>query len=142
MAFKKGQSGNPAGRKKGFQTARTRFRGMFEEAGVELVPKLIQLAKDGNMEAMKMCMERIAPKVKDNSIDFDLPNLVGMTPEQLVKALFEEMSGQTMSADEINCVLNMIKTFRSDDDQIAVKNMIIKSNEMLEILRPQYKKEY
>ena len=142
MAFKKGQSGNPAGRKKGFQTARTRFKGMFEEAGIELVPQLIQLAKEGNMDAMKMCMERIAPKAKDSSLDFEIPDIVGKTPEELVNVMFEAMSGQTMSADEINCVLNMIKTFRSSDDNEAIRQVIEKSNEILEELRVKNEREY
>lgn len=142
MAFKKGQSGNPAGRKKGFQTARTRFKGMFEEAGIELVPQLIQLAKEGNIDAMKMCMERIAPKAKDTALDFDIPDLIGKTPEQLVTIMFEAMSHQTMSADEINCVLNMIKTFRSNEDSQAVREVIDKSNEILNELRAKNEREY
>ncbi len=142
MAFKKGQSGNPAGRKKGVKTARVRFREYFEEAGEYLIPDLIRMAQAGNMDAMKICIDRIIPKAKEDSINFEIPDLMGKTPEQLVTTLFEAMSYQTMSADEVNCVLNMIKTFRSNDDAASVREVIDKSNLILDELRLKNERDY
>lgn len=142
MVYKPGQSGNPAGRPKGAKSGYSKFRSYFEEAGEYLVPDLIRMAKQGNMDAMRMCIERIYPRVKENTMSFELPDLTGQTPEGLVKVMFEAMSYQKMTADEINCVLNMIKTFRSHDDAEGVKQVIERSNQILEELRKKNEKEF
>jgi hypothetical protein len=142
MAFKKGQSGNPAGRKKGVSERNTELLRTLRERGPEGINMVINMALSGDTACLKIWMDKLLPNAKKDSLEFDLPNLIGKTPEQLVNVMFEAMSGQRMSADEINCVLNMIKTFRSNDDAAAVQEVINKSNEILNELRLKNEREY
>ena len=142
MAFKKGQQGNPAGRKKGVSERNTELLKTLRERGPEGINKVIDMALSGDTACLKIWMDKLLPNAKKDSLDFALPSLINKTPEQLVTVLFESMSHQTMSADEINCVLNMIKTFRSNDDAAAVQEIIDKSNLILNELRVKNEREY
>lgn len=61
MAFERGQSGNPAGRPRGVQDARTQWRGELEKHGTELVAKAVELALAGDSQALKLCIDRAIP---------------------------------------------------------------------------------
>lgn len=74
MAFQPGQSGNPNGRPKGIVDKRAELRGLLEPHAKEIVGKLIESAKAGDPTAIRLCIERLIPRVKpDVSINFDLP---------------------------------------------------------------------
>ncbi len=72
--FKAGTSGNPAGRPKGALGKATRWREALEPHGDDLFKVAVQHALDGDMQALKLCLERISPPVKPNSepVVFDL----------------------------------------------------------------------
>lgn len=61
MAFKQGKSGNPAGRPKGTNDRRTEWRAALEPHGQELMEKALELALDGDAQALRMCLDRLAP---------------------------------------------------------------------------------
>ena len=65
--FKKGTSGNPAGRKVGSVDKRTRYRRAFEDHSDALIDSVIQNALEGDTSAQKMCLDRLVPPLK--SID-------------------------------------------------------------------------
>jgi hypothetical protein len=62
MPFQKGQSGNPAGRRVGSRNrVSVLVHSLLENEAEYLARKTIDMAKDGNLGAMRMCMDRIAP---------------------------------------------------------------------------------
>ncbi len=72
--FQKGQSGNPAGRRPGTQTRITRLRALFEPHAEELVLKAVEMAKNGDGAAMRLCLERLIPAFKPEArLEFGLP---------------------------------------------------------------------
>lgn len=74
MTFQSGKSGNPSGRPKGIIDKRTELRGLLEPHAKDLVAKLVELAKAGEPTALRLCVERLLPRIKpDNSIWFQLP---------------------------------------------------------------------
>lgn len=74
MTFQTGQSGNPSGRPKGIIDKRAELRGLLEPHAKEIVEKLIECAKAGDSSALRLCIERLIPRVKpDSGITFDLP---------------------------------------------------------------------
>jgi hypothetical protein len=76
MPFEKGQSGNPAGRPRGARNKGTVLLQMLlEEAGEAIARKTIDLAKDGHIAALRMCLDRLAPARKAEPIAFELPPL-------------------------------------------------------------------
>lgn len=74
--FKPGQSGNPAGKAKG-----TRHRvtlacdALLEGEGERITRKAVEMALNGDGQALRLCMERIAPVRRDRPVNFDLPTI-------------------------------------------------------------------
>jgi uncharacterized protein DUF5681 len=76
MPFQTGQSGNPAGRPRGSRNRRTIFLEHLLEADAETIArKVIDLAKAGDIAALRMCLDRLAPAPKGGPIEFELPPL-------------------------------------------------------------------
>ena len=63
--WKKGQSGNPRGMKTGSRHRTTIFlENLLSGESEELTRKLVQLAKEGDTAALKICMDRLLPPIK------------------------------------------------------------------------------
>jgi Family of unknown function (DUF5681) len=74
MRFQKGQSGNPAGRPRGALNRATVLAQELLAARVESIAgKLIELAEGGDMRAIRVCMDRLVPAIKDHPITVELP---------------------------------------------------------------------
>ena len=74
--FSKGQSGNPGGKPKGCRNATTiLFDELLKSNATELIEKVIEMAKDGDGPALRLCIERLAPARKDRPVWFDLPEM-------------------------------------------------------------------
>ncbi len=71
MGFRKGTSGNPAGRKPG-QTAGVKLRAAIEQAAPEIIQTLIQQANGGDVQAAKVLLDRICPTLKPVSPNITL----------------------------------------------------------------------
>ena len=83
MAFKKGASGNPAGRPRGSVNKNLR---MLRDAAEAILPDLIDRAKSGDMEAQKLILDRGIPRLRAVSMPEALP-LPGGTLTNQAKAL-------------------------------------------------------
>ena len=76
MTFHKGESGNPAGRRRGSRNRTTiLMQSLLEADGEALARKAIDLAKGGDLAALRMCMDRLVPARKHEPIAVDLPRL-------------------------------------------------------------------
>jgi hypothetical protein len=60
--FQKGQSGNPAGRPPGSRNRATiMVQNLLEGAVENIAKRAAQLAEEGNVAAIRMCMNRLSP---------------------------------------------------------------------------------
>jgi hypothetical protein len=74
MPFQKGQSGNPAGRPRGSRNRpRARVQSLLEGKAEDVARKVIEMAQAGNIPALRMCMDRIAPAPKYEPGSCELP---------------------------------------------------------------------
>jgi hypothetical protein len=72
--FKPGKSGNPAGKPKGSRNAATlAMEALLDGESEALTRKAIELAKGGDMQALRLCLDRILPPRKDRPIAFAMP---------------------------------------------------------------------
>ena len=71
--FEKGISGNPGGRPRGARHKATLAAEALLDGEVEnLSRKAIELALDGNVVALRLCLERIAPPRRGSAITLDI----------------------------------------------------------------------
>lgn len=77
MTFKQGQSGNPDGRPAGSKNRRTQLAKLLEPYAEELIAKLVDLARGGDVNALRLCIDRLIPKATQEPItlDFDTSNI-------------------------------------------------------------------
>src|SRR5262249_377063 len=76
MPFEKGESGNPAGRQRGSGNRATLLmEGLLADDAGAIGRKAIEMAKQGDMAAIRLCMDRLAPAPKGEPVAFELPPL-------------------------------------------------------------------
>lgn len=80
--FKKGQSGNPLGKPKGARDKRTELRELLKPHAPALVQKAIDMAVEGDMTALRLCIDRIVPPLRAREDPVVLDGLSGSLSEQ------------------------------------------------------------
>jgi Family of unknown function (DUF5681) len=76
MPFEKGESGNPAGRPRGSRNRATLLmEGLLADDAQAIGRKAIAMAKQGDMAAIRLCMDRLSPVRKGEPVAFELPPL-------------------------------------------------------------------
>jgi hypothetical protein len=84
--FQPGQSGNPRGRPDGSRNRVTiAVETLLDGEGEALTRKVVELAKDGDMMALRLCLDRICPPRKERPVRIRLPKVE--TPNDTVDAI-------------------------------------------------------
>jgi hypothetical protein len=74
MPFEKGESGNPAGRPRGARNRATLLmQNLLANDAEAIGRKAIELAIAGDLAAIRLCMDRLAPVRRDEPVAFELP---------------------------------------------------------------------
>ena len=96
--YVEGQSGNPAGRPKGARSRATQALEQILDGDAEaILNKAVEMAKDGDPVAMRLCLDRLIPVRRDRPITFTLPPID--KPSDLTRATHALMQG--VAAGEI-----------------------------------------
>jgi len=74
--FQKGRSGNPGGRPRGARNAATVIaEELLDGEAAIITRKAIDLAKEGNVVALRLCLDRLLPPRHDRPLNFKIPAL-------------------------------------------------------------------
>jgi hypothetical protein len=113
MLFQKGQSGNPAGRRRGSRNKQTiAAEKLFEEDAEELVKIAIDLAKAGDIAALRLCLDRICAPQRHRPVPFDMPQLARAADAVgAMSALVEGITTGELSAPEAAELAKVIQGF-------------------------------
>lgn len=116
MTFKKGQSGNPAGRKPGVQDRRLALRALLEPHANDLVAKAVERALEGDVAALRLCLERIIAPAKDAPLL--IPNLEGTLTEKaelIVDAMAAGNYPPSTALDLLKTIVAQARVFEMDE---------------------------
>jgi uncharacterized protein DUF5681 len=102
MTFQQGESGNPAGRPRGARNKRTlAVESMFDRDATAIIDELIKLAKDGDVKAIRLCIDRIFPRPRGRPVAFDLPPMTTTTDAiTAMGAVVQAIGDGELSAEE------------------------------------------
>ena len=110
MTFKAGQSGNPEGRPKGARNKTTlAIEALLDGEAEELTRKVIEKAREGDMTALKLCLDRLAPVRKGRPIEIDLPKVTNAS--DLAKAgaqVTQQLAEGIISPEEAQAVMGTL----------------------------------
>lgn len=107
--YKPGESGNPSGKKAGTLNKRTQLAMLLEPHAEALINKAVELALAGDSNALRLCMERLIPKVKEDIAKIVIPDSTALTNDQMVKEMLALLSGQELSVAELKHVIDVIR---------------------------------
>lgn len=132
--WKKGESGNPLGRPKGARNKTTlAAEALLHGEAETLTRSCITQALAGNPVALRLCLERILPPIKDRPLELDISNVTTMA--NVLKALnhvLALMSQGTIlpsEADKVAALLVTIqKTIESTEleDRVNALELVLK----------------
>jgi Family of unknown function (DUF5681) len=111
--FKKGQSGNPKGRPKGSRHKTTlAIEALLDGEGEEITRKAIEKAKEGDMAAIRVCLDRIAPPRKDRHIEFALPEMQKASDAATSSAaIMDAVSSGELTPSEAGEILKIVESY-------------------------------
>ncbi len=93
MKFKRGKSGNPKGRPKGRPDRRTALRELLQPHAQELIQKAVDLALEGDGQALRLCLERLVPPIRSTDEPVVLDGLTGSLTEKAEKIVAAMAAG-------------------------------------------------
>ena len=107
--WKKGQSGNPAGKKPGTRHRATQLAEILLDGQTEkLVNKCVEMAIDGDSAAMRICMDRLVPPRKSRPISINLPDTKNASGVAEAQAVVVQAVGEGELTIEEGLVLSNI----------------------------------
>src|SRR5262249_35637712 len=111
--FEPGQSGNPKGRPKGSRNRASLIAEQLLDGEVETLTRtIIKKASDGDMSALRFCMERLVPAVRERRVTFELPSKIETAKDaaKASSAILTECADGNLSPNEAAAVMALISS--------------------------------
>ena len=112
--FKPGKSGNLNGRPHGSRNKATlALESLLEGEGEAITRKAIENALNGDMAAIRLCMERLIPLRKDRTVSFSLPEINGADDgAKAMAGVLRALADGDITPNEASSVAGVIETYR------------------------------
>jgi hypothetical protein len=129
--FKKGQSGNPAGRKTGTSEA-AKLRRAIEADLPDIISAMSEAAKQGEVGAAKLLLDRSIPTIKPTATGVTMDDLKGTLSEQ-GDAIIAAMGDGTITPEQAQQMLaglaSLSKIRETDDLARRIEQLEAKQND-------------
>ena len=128
MPFEKGQSGNPSGRPPGARNKTTIIAESLLQGETEMITRLvIERAKAGDMAALRMCLDRVAPPLRHRAIAFELPPLeTAVDAVTAMAAITAAVAEGELTPAEAGELVKLVDTFARVLDLAAFEQRIVR----------------
>ncbi len=116
--FEKGQSGNPAGRPRGIRDKRMEMRDLLLPDAPELVAKVVEMAKGGDVAALRICLDRLIPPAKAKDDPVSLPafnDSLADNARAAIKALSEGELTPEEAATVLQALASQVRIIEADE---------------------------
>ena len=114
MPWNKGESGNPAGRPKGsLNKATLASLAILQDESEKITRKAVELAIDGDLGAIRLCLERLVPRARETQLTVDIPPI--RSPEdavQTISTLLERLSRGELLPSEAESICRVLEQYR------------------------------
>jgi hypothetical protein len=121
--YKAGQSGNLKGKPKGSLNKTTRAaQELLDGEAQALTRKAVDLAKEGNPVALRLCLERLLPPRKDRPIALKLPQVRGArdVPKAL-STILEAVAQGEITPTEARDLGGLVETVRKGIETVEIE---------------------
>jgi hypothetical protein len=113
MPFRPGQSGNPAGRQLGSRNKSTLLaRQILDDRAGALTTAALDRAQEGDAVALRVCMDRVTPPLREQPFNFDMPALVA-PPDALIatNAIAQAVAHDELPAPAAAVLMKIVRDF-------------------------------
>lgn len=125
-AWPPGVSGNPKGRPKGSRNHTTRIvQELLDGEGEIIARTAIEKAKGGDLAAIRLVLERLAPPLKERLITIDLPNTSSATGiEAAQAAIVQAVAHGELTPGEGHTLASLIEARRKALETLDLEKRI------------------
>ena len=125
--FKKGQSGNPGGKPKGARNKATlAMEALLDGEAEAITRKAIEKAKEGDMAAIRLCLERILPTIKSRPIEIDLPPVKTAQDIQAAQgAVIAAMAKGEITPDDAGTIAGVLEARRRAIETVELEARMV-----------------
>lgn len=113
MKFQPGQSGNPAGRPRGSRNKSTIIvEKLLDESAGALTTAAIARAIAGDPAALRVCIDRVVPRLRHRPLDFPLPPLVTLADTPVaINAIAQGLACGELDREEAVALMRAVRDF-------------------------------
>ncbi len=125
--FRKGESGNPAGKAPGTRNKATRaVQALLDGEAEALTRKCVDMALDGDSVALRLCLDRLCPPARERAIDADveLPELTADNLPRAVATIVEAVAGGHLLPGEGQALIGMLEGLRKSIELAELEKRI------------------
>ena len=118
--FRPGKSGNPRGRPKGARNATTVAAEALLDGEAEVLARTcINKALEGNMAALRLCMERILPPQKSRPVSIKIPKIDGPgTILSSMQAVVHSVADGETAPDDAHTLMGLLELTRRAHEHV------------------------
>ena len=125
--FRPGQSGNPDGRPKGSRNKATlAMEALLDGEAEAITRKAIEKALEGDMTAIRLCLERILPTIKSRPIEIDLPPVKTAQDIQAAQgAVIAAMAKGEITPDDAGTIAGVLEARRRAIETVELEARMV-----------------
>jgi hypothetical protein len=126
MTFRKGASGNPAGKPRGARHKTTlAVEGLMGEYGPQVTARVVKRACEGDMVAARLVLERIAPPRRGRPVRLKLPEISDAVSVMAAHAaLLHEVASGKLTPEEAEPVSAMLGAYLKTVETVDIDRRV------------------
>ena len=124
--FQPGQSGNPNGRRPGARNRTSALALALMDADAEpVILALIKAARGGDVAAIRLVLERVAPLPRNRPVQFDMPAIeTSADLGEAMGAILQAAADGELTPDEAVSIASLIETRRRTIETLELEQRI------------------